>query len=179
MNVETEVTMEEVHKTYVNWESTKGVAGGALLVFVGLMTAQATGGISIELPEGIKGLLPAMILIAVLAISILLISGAKMYSHTVELVPIRRPKNPLAAMRSNLDEAPLDAEIKDAASEQPTSRGENSKPVAATPVAPKPDQKSDQGDERRTDGSSDDAPREKDAGKPGHKPWHQRDKEDA
>ena len=131
-----EVKMVEVVKTSLNGESLNGVVAGSGLAIAGISIAILTGGMTIDFPTGAKGLVPMLGILIGMTSLFYFFMKSHLVSVTKEMQKIRTQSKP--APSSTLDEAPLDAEIEDAALEQSTTRGEVSIPVAATPVAPKP-----------------------------------------
>lgn len=137
----------EVVNTQLNGESLNGMIFGSGLVVAAASIAMLTGGMEIKFPDGPTGLLPMIGILVGLAVLFYFFLNAQILSVTRETKEMRIP--------TPRSKAPLDARIEDTASEQTTTRGDGTKPVAAQPSAPSRDRERDRtGGKGRTDGSS-------------------------
>ncbi len=157
-----ETQIVEIVETKVNSESLNGIMAGAGLMLAGASIAMLTGGMTVDFPEGAKGLVPMLgILIGVSALFYFF-----MQAHIVSVMKTSKQVPVLQPQRSSKPEAPLEAEIKEAATEQTAVGGDETKPNAVRPQQPpRSDQRDDRGGGKgRGSNGSSQAPHD---GKPG------------
>jgi len=142
----------EVVSTEINSTSSHGLIAGAGIVIAASSIALLTGGMTIDFPSGPQGLIPTLGILIGMAFLCYFIMKSNLVIVTRAMQEVKVHAQPKS---SSTPEVSPGTKSGNAASEQTAAGGDETKPVAAQPSAPKRDRNRDRaGGKGRDDGSS-------------------------